>query len=87
MKKIFGILFVIIILGCAGYFVYINYIKDSIPKIKMEEETANINEYYIYGNHFNIKGKILTVSIQVHRCTNVWVRDRMRCKRNEKTPA
>ena len=47
MKKIFGILFVIIILGCAGYFVYINYIKDSIPKIKMEEETANINEYYI----------------------------------------
>ena len=58
MKKIFGILFVIIILGCAGYFVYINYIKDSIPKIKMEEETANINEYYIYGNHFNIKGSI-----------------------------
>ena len=41
MKKIFGILFVIIILGYAGYFVYVNYIKDSIPKIKIEEETAN----------------------------------------------
>ena len=31
MKKILGFLFVIVILGCGGYFVYVNYIKSKVP--------------------------------------------------------
>ena len=58
MKKILGFIFVIIILGCGGYFVYINYIKDKVPKLVLEEEISTIDKYYIYGNHFNIEGNI-----------------------------
>lgn len=57
MKKILGILFVIILLGCGGYFVYINYLN-KVPKIVLEEEVSDVTEYFIYGNHFNIKGEI-----------------------------
>ena len=58
MKKIIGFLFVIVILGCGGYFVYVNYFKDKTPKLVLEEEVSNIDKYYIYGNHFNIEGNI-----------------------------
>lgn len=58
MKKILGLIFTLIILGCGGYFVYINYIKDKVPKLVLEEEISTIDKYYIYGNHFNIEGNI-----------------------------
>lgn len=57
MKKFFLFLFIIVLLGCGGYFVYVNYIN-KVPKIVLEEEVGSINEYFIYGNHFNIKGDI-----------------------------
>lgn len=63
MKKLFGTLFIVVIIGFIGYFVYINYIMDVIPKIDVEEEVANIDEYYIYGNHFNIKGNLKITDI------------------------
>ena len=58
MKKIIGFLFVIIILGCGGYFVYVNYIKSKVPKLNLEEEVSVASKYYVYGNHFNIEGNI-----------------------------
>ena len=58
MKKILGLIFTLIILGCGGYFIYINYIKDKVPKLVLEEEISTIDKYYIYGNHFNIEGNI-----------------------------
>ena len=58
MKKILGFLFVIVILGCGGYFVYVNYIKSKVPKLNLEEEVSNASKYYVYGNHFNIEGNI-----------------------------
>ena len=58
MKKIIGFLFVIVILGCGGYFVYVNYIKSKVPKLNLEEEVSNASKYYVYGNHFNIEGNI-----------------------------
>ena len=56
MKKLIGIIFLLIISIFAGYFIYINYLKDKgiIP----EEEKVNISEYYIYGDHLNIKGTL-----------------------------
>ena len=58
MKKILGFLFAIVILGCGGYFVYVNYIKSKVPKLNLEEEVSNASKYYVYGNHFNIEGNI-----------------------------
>ena len=55
MKKILGFLFAIVILGCGGYFVYVNYIKSKVPKLNLEEEVSNASKYYVYGNHFNIE--------------------------------
>jgi len=63
MKKLLGTLITIIVIGFVGYFIYVNYIKDAIPKIDVEEEMADINEYYIYGNHFNIKGNLKITDI------------------------
>lgn len=58
MKKILGFLFAVVILGCGGYFVYVNYIKSKVPKLNLEEEVSNASKYYVYGNHFNIEGNI-----------------------------
>lgn len=56
MKKLIGIIIVLIIMGFAGYFVYVNYLmkKGIVP----EEQKVNISEYYIYGDHLNIKGNL-----------------------------
>ena len=54
MKKILRFLFAIVILGCGGYFVYVNYIKSKVPKLNLEEEVSNASKYYVYGNHFQI---------------------------------
>lgn len=56
MKKLVGILFLLVIIGCAGYFVYVNYFDDD--KIIVEEERVNISEYYVYGDHMNMKGSL-----------------------------
>jgi len=56
MKKLIGIIFLLIVLGFAGYFVYVNYFVDD--GIVPEEEIVNIYEYYIYGDHLNIKGNL-----------------------------
>lgn len=56
MKKLIGVIIFLIVIGFAGYFVYINYILEDgiIP----EEETVSISEYYIYGDHLNMKGSL-----------------------------
>ena len=56
MKKLIGIIFLLLVLGFGGYFVYVNYIMDKgiIP----EEEIGTISEYYIYGDHLNFKGSL-----------------------------
>lgn len=56
MKKFLTYLLIIIILGFGGYYIYINYF--GIPKVEVEEEKVKIDEYFIYGNHFNIKGTL-----------------------------
>lgn len=58
MKKTIGIISVVVVLIFLGYFIYINYIKDDIPLKQTEEEMATISEYFIYGNHLNIKGSL-----------------------------
>ena len=45
MKKILGLIFTLIILGCGGYFIYINYIKDKVPKLVLEEEISTIDKF------------------------------------------
>ena len=55
MKKFLGFLLVI----GAGYFVYVKFINSGIPKIDVEEEKVSVSEYYIYGNHLNIKGNLI----------------------------
>ena len=56
MKKLIGIIFLLIVLGFGGYFIYVNYIMDK--GIVPEEEIGSIYEYYIYGDHLNIKGSL-----------------------------
>ena len=58
MKKLFYKLIIIGILGFAGYYIYINYFGNDIPKINVEEKMVDVEEYYIYGNHLNIKGSL-----------------------------
>lgn len=56
MKKIVGIIILLTLFLFAGYFVYINYFvnDDIVP----EEEIVSIYEYYIYGDHLNMKGSL-----------------------------
>lgn len=56
MKKLIGIIFLLIVIGFGGYFVYINYLVDD--SIVPEEELVSISEYYIYGDHLNMKGSL-----------------------------
>lgn len=56
MKKLIGIICLLVVLGFGGYFVYINYFVDK--GIVPEEEIVNVSEYYVYGNHLNIKGSL-----------------------------
>lgn len=56
MKKLIGIIFLLIVLGFGGYFIYVNYIMND--GIVPEEEVVSISEYYIYGDHINIKGSL-----------------------------
>ena len=56
MKKLFLILFLLLLFGFGGYFIYINYFKD--VGIIPEEEFVSVSEYYIYGDHLNIKGSL-----------------------------
>lgn len=58
MKKFLFKLFIIAIIGFGGYYVYTNYFSNTIPKIEVEEIAADIDEYYIYGNHLNFKGSL-----------------------------
>lgn len=58
MKKLIKVIFTLLILVLLGYFIYVNYIKEEIPKKETEEELASISEYFIYGNHLNIKGSL-----------------------------
>ena len=56
MKKLIVIILILLVLGFGGYFIYVNYFKDEgiIP----EEEIVNVSEYYIYGDHLNMKGTL-----------------------------
>ena len=58
MKKLIKVIFILLILVILVYFIYLNYIKEVIPKKETEEELASISEYFIYGNHLNIKGSL-----------------------------
>ena len=57
MKKLIGIIILLIVLGFGGYFIYVNYIMDK--GIVPEVEIGSISEYYIYGDHLNIKGNLV----------------------------
>ena len=56
MKKLIVIILILLVLGFGGYFIYVNYFKDEgiIP----EEEIVNVSEYYIFGDHLNMKGSL-----------------------------
>ena len=71
MKKLFGIIIIAVIIGFAGYFIYVNYLSDIIPKIDVEEEKANVDEYFIYGNHLNIKGNLKLDNVDFDNCSLV----------------
>ena len=58
MKKIIKFFVILVILGFGGYYVYINYFANRIPRIDVEEEKVIVDEYYLYGNHFNLKGNL-----------------------------
>lgn len=56
MKKLIVLVLILIVLGFGGYYIYINYFIDKgiIPEI----EIVNVSEYYIYGDHLNMKGSL-----------------------------
>lgn len=59
MKKVgllLGIILIVGIVGVGGYFVYTKYF--SVSKISVEEERVSVSEYYVYGNHLNMKGNL-----------------------------
>lgn len=56
MKKVILVICLLVILGFGGYFVYVNYFV--VDKIIPEEELVDVSEYYIYGDHLNIKGSL-----------------------------
>lgn len=58
MKKILGIILTLVILACLGYFIYTNYFENKIAVKEVETEKVSVNEYYIYGNHLNLKGSL-----------------------------
>ena len=58
MKKLLKKLFLLIFVTAIGYFVYVNYLKDTVAFKVIEEEKAIVNKYYIYGNHLNIEGTL-----------------------------
>lgn len=58
MKKIFLLVFVLI-LGFGGYILYDTYFKEKpIPKLTIEEISFNVDKYYIYGTHLNLEGSL-----------------------------
>lgn len=58
MKKTLLIIFLILLFGALGYFIYVNYIGDKEKKLVVENEIVDITEYYIYGNHLGMKGSL-----------------------------
>ena len=58
MKKLIRKLFTILLVIALGYFVYINYIKETVAFKVIEEEKVIIDKYYVYGNHLNIEGNL-----------------------------
>lgn len=60
MKKVLSI--IVFVLLIVFFFLYFNKKNDLIENSKvefdLEEELANITDYYVYGNHFNIEGNI-----------------------------
>ena len=61
MKKFIIILIILLLLFGGLYFGYPYFMKKQekgIPRVITEEEVANIDNYYIYGNHLNIKGSL-----------------------------
>ena len=67
MKKVIVIICLLVILGFGGYFVYVNYF--GVDKITPEEELAHVSEYYIYGDHLNIKGSLETSDMTYENIT------------------
>lgn len=65
MKKLLGLIIIVLII-LYGY-LYINKIYTKEIDIKflsiVEEKEAIINNYYIYGNHFNIEGILDTFNV------------------------
>lgn len=57
MKK-FVILVVLILLTVTGYIIYVETTNAKIEPLVVEQETVEINEYYIYGTSLNIKGTL-----------------------------
>ena len=56
MKNLFLCLTILIVLAFGGYFIYVNYLENMFFKLEVEDIKADINQYYIYGNHLNIDG-------------------------------
>lgn len=54
MKKFFCLILILLVVGFGGYYIYINYLVDD--SIIVEKELVTISDYYIYGDHLNIKG-------------------------------
>lgn len=63
MKKTLLIIFLIVLFGTLSYFIYTNYIEGKIKKVEIENEYVDITEYYIYGNHLNMKGSLVLPSL------------------------
>lgn len=57
MKRLISVLFVVVIFIIFSYLVYDSYATDNM--IELEDEIVSISEYYIYGDHLNIKGNLI----------------------------
>jgi len=58
MKKLI-IIILILLSALGGYYYYTTtHKKETIKKLDIEKSTANITEYYIYGNYLSMKGTL-----------------------------
>ena len=58
MKKLLLVLLILLLLF-GGYLLYSNNDNKKIPMLEVEEETINIDQLFIYGNHLNMHGTII----------------------------
>ena len=58
VKKIIGLVVILLLVGGGIYWYKFVYMKDYIPVLEVEADKVEINEYYIYGTYLSMSGNL-----------------------------